>query len=481
MSSIRRKIILGYSLLAAGVAAFALLAWADLRWLEQRIEEGIAVSAFQESALEMRRHEKNHFLYGGNDELEQALQLAAETQARLGEWRESFAAIAPELNIAALGQALEQYRRLLTEQQQKPAAALAQQIRNTGHDISSAAEHLAAHERTALAATVQHSQRLLFLGVGVVILLGIVGGQVLSRVTVRPLRRLEAQLKPITAGDFAHFPKVSDDAEIVSLTAALNRMLDELEARRRQVLHAEKLASIGVLASGVAHEVNNPLGNISSSCQILLEELDSTDPATLRQWLEQIDGETRRAQVIVRSLLDYARRGPCCTASAVELQTVVTQSLVLLRRAVQKVELHTEVPAGLSVLADGQRLQQVFINLIKNAVDAGAHHIRVTAAAAGDANWPPAPPAHVIGAAHTEQRAGVVITVSDDGPGIPAATLPHVFDPFFTTREPGHGVGLGLYIVEEIISEHDGCVAAESPAQGGARFSLWLPAAEAAA
>jgi len=480
MSSIRRKIILGYSLLAGGVAAFALLAWADLRWLEQRIEEGIAVSAFQESALEMRRHEKNHFLYGGSDELEQALRLAAETGARLGEWREAFATIAPELDIAALGRALEQYRRLLTEQRQQPGAALAQQIRNTGHEISTAAENLAARERTALAATVQHAQRLLFLGVGMVALLGIIGGQVLSRVAVQPLRRLEAQLKPIAAGDFAHFPKVSDDREIVSLTAALNRMLDELEARRRQVLHAEKLASIGVLASGVAHEVNNPLGNISSSCQILLEELDSTDPATLRQWLEQIDGETRRAQIIVRSLLDYARRGTC-SASTVELQAVVTQSLLLLRRSLRGVELQTEVPAGLSVQADAQRLQQVLINLIKNAADAGAHHVRVDAAAASGANWPPAPPALVIGTAHTEERAGVVLTVSDDGPGIDATTLPHVFDPFFTTRAPGQGAGLGLYIVEEIVSEHDGCVAAESPAGGGARFSVWLPAAEAAA
>lgn len=480
MSSIRRKIIFGYSLLAGGVAAFALLAWADLRWLEQRIEEGIAVAAFQESALEMRRHEKNHFLYGGVEELEQALQLAAETGTRLGEWREAFAVVAPELDIAALGQALEQYRLLLTEQQQHPSTTLAQQIRNTGHEISTAADYLAAHERTALAATVQHSQRLLFLGVGVVLLLGIVGGQVLSRVTVRPLRQLEAQLKPIAAGDFAHFPKVSDDREIVSLTAALNRMLDELEARRRQVLHAEKLASIGVLASGIAHEVNNPLGNISSSCQILLEELDSTDPATLRQWLEQIDGETRRAQMIVRSLLDYARRGACNTTT-VELKSVVTQSLVLLRRSLRGVELQAEVPAGLSVLADAQRLQQVFINLIKNAADAGARHIHLSATSATTDNWPPAAPAHVIGATHTEERAGVVIAVSDDGPGIPPATLPHVFDPFFTTREPGHGVGLGLYIVEEIISEHDGCVAAASPAQGGARFTLWLPAAEATA
>ncbi len=480
MGSIRRKIILGYALLAGGVAAFALLAWGDLIYLEHRIEEGIAVSAFQESALEMRRHEKNHFLYGDATELEQALRLAGETGTRLVEWSEAFAAIAPELDPAALGQALERYRSLMSRHREQPSPALALEIRNVGHEISNAAEHLAARERATLAATVQHSQRLLFLGVGMVALLGIVGGQVLSRVAVRPLRQLEAQLNPIAAGDFAHFPLVSADREIVSLTAALNRMLDELESRRRQVLHADKLASLGVLASGVAHELNNPLGNISSSCQILLEELDTTDPATLRQWLEQIDGETRRAQHIVRSLLDYARRRAFATAT-VELKPVVEQSLLLLRRSLRQVELQTELIAGLAVLADPQRLQQVFINLIKNAVDAGARHITLAIAPAGADNWPPSPEAYVIGTAPTETRPGVVICVSDDGPGIAPEALPHVFDPFFTTREPGQGIGLGLYIVEEIVQEHDGCVAAASPAQGGARFTLWLPAAEAQA
>jgi signal transduction histidine kinase len=360
---------------------------------------------------------------------------------------------------------------------QKPGRSQANAIRVTGQEITASAERIGERERAALAVTVQQSQRVLFFGVAAVVLLVGVGGPLLARAAVRPLRQLEAELVPIAAGRFAHFPEVSRDREIISLTAALNRMLDELEARRRQVLHSEKLASLGVLASGVAHELNNPLGNISSSCQILLEELDDADIETLRRWLGEIDGETQRAQGIVRILLDYARRRTF-TAIPVALDEIVEQSRLLLKNPLREVELSTRLAPGLTLLADAPRLQQVFINLVKNAVDAGAAHIAIGAEPVARDNWPPPSNAHVVGTLPPADKRGVVVWVADDGPGISPETLSKVFDPFFTTREPGQGVGLGLYIVEEIVQEHGGCVAAESPATGGARFTLWLPAAE---
>lgn len=478
MSSIRGKIVAGYAVLAAGVAAFALLAWGDLNFVEARVEEGIAVGAFREQVLEMRRHEKNHFLYGGGDELDEALHIATTMEATLARERKAFAAVIPVAEIDALHDALGRYRELLDRYRERRGTAAATRIRATGHEISEGAEKIANLERKLLAATVQDSRRLLLFGVGMVALLGILGGQVLSRMAVRPLRKLEEQLKPIAAGDFAHFPEVSRDREIASLTAALNRMLDELESHRLQVLHSEKLASLGVLASGVAHELNNPLGNISSSCQILLEELDTTDIDKLREWLGQIDGETQRAQRIVRTLLDYARRRGFAPV-ATRIAEVADKSLVLLRSSLPEVDLTLDLAPDLAVLADPQRLQQAFINLVKNAADAGAKHIVVSARRATADNWPPAE-AYVIGAAPAD-RPGVVIAVSDDGSGIRHEDLTMVFDPFFTTRAPGQGVGLGLYIVEEIAQEHGGCVAAASLAAGGARFALWLPGAEAVA
>ncbi len=478
MASIRRKIVIGYAVLVAVVAAFALLAVADLRFLERRVEEGSAVNAFQENALEMRRHEKNHFLYGGRPELEEAWRLAGVLEEQLGQRREIFAAVATAGEMEALHRAVSNYREIMERYRVDAGSdgTLAAAIRAAGHEVSQGTERIAKGERAALTVTLQQAQEMLFLAVGVVAILGILGGQVLSRVAVRPLRELEDQLKPIAEGRFARLPEVSADQEVVSLTAALNRMLDELESRRRQALRSEKLASIGVLASGVAHELNNPLGNISSSCQILIEEMDSTEPAILRQWLGQIDDETRRAQGIVRTLLDYARRRSFATVS-LALGEVLDKSLLLLSGPLKEMAPELNVMAGLTVLGDGQRLQQVFINLVQNAVDAGASRIEIGARPADAACWPPPAGACVVGGAPSSGKSGVVVWVADDGPGIPPDSLGRIFDPFFTTRDPGHGVGLGLYIVAEIVEEHHGCVAAESPVGGGARFTLWLPAA----
>jgi signal transduction histidine kinase len=281
---------------------------------------------------------------------------------------------------------------------------------------------------------------------------------------------------------------VSEDREIVSFTAALNRMLKELELGRRQVLQSDKLAALGTLASGVAHELNNPLGNISGACQILLEELDGLDTlpadarAALRDWLTQIDDETERARRIVRTLLDYSRK-PVLAGAACLLGEALEKSLLLLRqRLPNENSVSFELPADLLVCADPQRLQQVFINLIQNALDAGGDSVQVNihARQAEAANWPPAGAGLVVGA--RADREAVLVTVADDGPGIPGERLGHIFDPFFTTREPGEGTGLGLYIVGEIVQELGGAIAVSSPGPSGrgVSFSLWLPCGAAA-
>jgi signal transduction histidine kinase len=355
--------------------------------------------------------------------------------------------------------------------------AQARELRELGHLISARAEELARREREALLASMRGAMLALIGFAAGVAVLGLVAGQVLSRVVVRPLRLLEQELQPIAAGHFNAFHAPSRDREIVSLTDALNRMLAELETRRLQVLQADKLASLGVLASGVAHELNNPLGNISTTAQIMSEELDSADPAAQRDWLNQIDTETERARRIVRTLLDYARRRDF-HAEPVALEEVLDKSFLLLgkrRPAADAVRLDLE--PDLVVEVDEQRMQQVFINLFRNALDAGATRLTVSARHALWADSRPGPGAPLAGAVAglRDDRRLTVIRVADNGPGIPSAELARVFDPFFTTRAPGQGVGLGLYVAQEIVAEHGGCISAENPPGGGAVFTLCLP------
>jgi two-component system NtrC family sensor kinase len=490
MPSILGKIILAYLALAVGVAGFVLFTSADLRFLESRVREAVAITAFQDDAQEMRRHEKNFLLYQAPSELTAARGLAKGLAGRVTSDGEVLARVLPGEELAAMSAAIVVYRSLLDPPGLDASDTQAARVREAGHAISEASDRLAERERGLLIETLRQSRQALIWTLGLVALLALAGGQLLWGAAGRPLRRLEAQLKPLAEGRFQVFAEVSRDREIVSFTAALNRMLEELESRRRQVLHAQRLAALGTLASGVAHELNNPLGNISGACQILLEEvaelpgLSREARADLRGWLTQIDDETERARRIVLNLLDYSRK-PGRADLTSHLGTTLDRSLLLLgQRLPAGDNLSRDIPPGLWVRMDPQRLQQVFLNLIQNALDAGARQVRIEARLARDWDWPPVGAALVVGeglgpevgATEGGERVepGVLIRVADDGAGIPPDRIDRILDPFYTTRQPGEGSGLGLYIVSEIIREQEGAIAVSSPPEGGACFALRL-------
>lgn len=485
MSSIRSKITLGYLVLAAGVGGFVLFAAADLRYLENRVRQGVAISAFRDSVQELRRHEKNYFLYHSARELDEARAQAPILVQMLETEAEALGSVARQGELAALGEAMTRYAQLIEapiEFQAKGALRAEPDIRLAGHALSQGSDQLAERERSLLIEVLRQSRLNLLLAVALVALVALAGGHLLYRVVGRPLKRLEAQLQPLAEGRYQAFTQVSEDWEIVSFTAALNRMLADLDLHRRQVQEAEKLAALGTLASGVAHELNNPLGNISGACQILMEELQALDAlpaasrAALLDWLTQIDDETERARRIVRTLLDYSRK-PGREGVPCSLLEILEKALLLLGpRLPREDSVHLDVPGELLVCTDAQRLQQVCINLMQNAFDAGALHVHVQARMGETPDWPPADAGLVVG--EQKGRQAVLLQVTDDGPGIPPGELEQIFDPFYTTRAPGEGTGLGLYIVGEIVQEQGGAIAVGSQPGAGTRFVLWLPCGE---
>jgi signal transduction histidine kinase len=490
--SLRRKIRAAYAALALTVLVLCGVALVDLLVLKNQVEEGATVYALEDAILETRRQEKNLLLYGDLDALSAADARAAAALDTLGAERRVLSAVANAGELGALEADLRVYRDLLGRHREQgdgdSGQGLDDQLRARGHALSTAADRLARRERQALAEAVSESQMLLGVTILIVVVLVATVGRRLVKAVVVPLRRLELSLTPIAEGRFDRVDPDSRDQEFVAFADALNRMLRELEARRRRLLQAEKLASLGVLVAGVAHELNNPLSNISSTCQILLEELPSAERAELEDWLRQIDGESDRARRIVQTLLDYGRQGPF-KRRPVDLQVLVGKTLVLLHGSLEEAgaRVQVDVPPGLTLWADAQRLQQVFINLVRNALQAGGEGTQVRLSArmhrVGE-DEPPLPAgAEVLGTPGCSLPRGacfVQILVEDDGPGISPDHLPRVFDPFFTTREPRAGMGLGLYIVQEIVREHDGCIAA-GPAPGrGTRFWLRLPCADQA-
>ncbi len=239
-------------------------------------------------------------------------------------------------------------------------------------------------------------------------------------------------------------------------------IIEDISARvqlEEQLQVSEKMASIGLLAAGVAHEVNTPLTGISSFTQMLLENADPDDPRT--RLLEKIERQTFRAAKIVNGLLNLSRQGSTAASdrAPVDVNAVINDVLGLLEHQLEngniKVRRDLASPAPLVTGAE-YKLQQVFLNLFLNARDS-------------------MPKGGWLSIATHVQDGKVVVEVADTGSGIPSEHLSRIYDPFFTTKSIGQGTGLGLSITYGIVREHGGSIAVESTVEKGTRFSVSLP------
>ena len=311
-SSLRQKITFGYLVVAALILAVSLFTFESLKRVEARILLSERISGLFETAMEIRRFERNYFLHAQAADLAENAAYLDRLEAMLSDGRQGFALLEAPGQIEALREKTGRYRQQINPYAAAPAnaskrAALEQQVRATGKELVSIAETLVQTERQLLQSSLSTFRiTLVFIVVGLALFM-IALGQALSRRVAQPLKQLEDNVAAISAGRRDTLPLPSQDREIVSITLAFNQMLKELEVRQKHLLRSEKLASLGTLLSGVAHELNNPLSNIWSSCQILQEELNEADPAQQQVLLAQIDEQCERARHIVSSLQDFAR------------------------------------------------------------------------------------------------------------------------------------------------------------------------------
>jgi signal transduction histidine kinase len=241
----------------------------------------------------------------------------------------------------------------------------------------------------------------------------------------------------------------------------LERANAALGDARESLERAERLATIGRLAAGIAHEVGNPLGAITAYVELARARLDPRHEAS--DFLGRIGAEATRIDAIVRDLLDFARPSapvlePVDSAAAVEAAV----RLARVQARFRDVEVAVDVAPGLRVRADERRLSQVLLNLLLNAADAMGGKGRVQVA---------------VRPAEGAAASRVLLEVRDSGPGIAPEHLSMLFEPFFTTKAPGQGAGLGLAVCHGIVASFGGTIAASNAPDGGAVFRLVLPAA----
>jgi two-component system NtrC family sensor kinase len=325
---------------------------------------------------------------------------------------------------------------------------------------------------------------------GIITFLGIALLGVLSIVLVSiflakrfslPLRKLEETSQRISDGEYKHVFTVKGPREIEHLARSLDKMAKQLEQEKReleewgttlekkvseraeemkkinaQLFRSEKLASLGKLAAGVAHEINNPLTGILTNSSLLLEDMEKDDPN--REDVEVMVKETIRCREIVKRLLDFARQTRPQKRMA-SINALVDNIILLVRNqtSFRNILIEKDLAADIpDTLVDPDQIQQVFVNIILNAAEAMTKGGTLT-----------------IRSMRSRDGESIIITLADTGHGISEEVRERIFDPFYTTKE--HGTGLGLSISYGIIEQHGGSISVDSVMGKGSTFTISLP------
>ncbi|MCU0620591.1 MAG: HAMP domain-containing histidine kinase [Gemmatimonadales bacterium] len=324
----------------------------------------------------------------------------------------------------------------------------------------------------------------------------LIGTYLIQRLVLRPVARLAAEADALAAGDFARVETPYETDEFSHLAGRYRHMAASLLDTHSQMVRVEKLAGIGQLAAGVAHEIRNPLGALHTYVE-LLERRAARGAGPDAVVLTGMRREVERVELTVRSLLDYARPGASVAAMAEphsEVNDAVEHVLTFLEAqgALKGLTVTRDLaPVVPPVPLARHALEQVLVNLVLNARDAAPdgrvivgtrpdHYdpdaqvrARVAHEAVPRRQWLPRPRRPDL-APHTP---GVLLFVADAGPGVPEALRERVFDPFYTTKDPGQGSGLGLAIVAQTVHAAGGLVWVDPAREGGAVFKVFLPAA----
>ena len=306
---------------------------------------------------------------------------------------------------------------------------------------------------------------------------------IIRRIT-HPLVEIADAAHAIAEGEFDVSVQPDQPGELGVLADAFNRMLaslrqmrsdledwgrtlenkveqrtNELVSMQARVAQSERLASVGMLAAGVAHEINNPLGGILTLTSLTLEDTDENDAR--RENLAEVVRQTERCRDIVKGLLEFSRQSRAGTEE-VDLNEVVKETLALVGN--QSLFFNVDVVLELApdlphIMADRSQMQQVFMNLFVNAAQAMHEQGTVT-----------------VRTSHCRRDGHVEVAVSDTGRGIDEEHIARIFDPFFTTKESGHGTGLGLSIAYGIVAKHGGTITVQSQPGCGTTFTMRFPA-----
>ncbi|MDA8168856.1 MAG: ATP-binding protein [Nitrospiraceae bacterium] len=339
-------------------------------------------------------------------------------------------------------------------------------LRKSGEDLLSISNGLDRKARGKADGLIRTSKTAILVFFPLFLVVGLGALFVITSGVVRRLKLLISVVERTGRGDFKPLAdNAGPDDEVGVLISKFNEMEDrlgqreeELAKKNNELLQSRKLAAIGTFASGVAHEINNPLNNIHLSTQVLSRELKGDAfPAMAGEAIKDIQSQTQRVKRIVGGLLDFAREGEPRLEKNVEPEGLIREAFRRAAAGTEGVGLEVGGEKGIYIQADPEQLERVFINLFTNSIEAMEGRGRISVRL------------------ESQDGENILIKVSDTGPGVPGEYREKIFEPFFTARE--RGTGLGLAIVFGIIKKHGGEISLErkSPGGKGAAFLIKIP------
>jgi two-component system, NtrC family, sensor kinase len=465
---IRTRITMGFFinfLMALGITLISLYV---VFILKDKLHFLQVADNFSVEIQQARRFEKNYFLYGTN--LSEAANHVNTAMAFLQTNVLPLKGVIGTNNYDALVDHTVTYQKLLEnlqsldkDKEKTPAAQrskLESDLRIHGGEMISLAFSLVQKERQSVEEMLQWSRRVPIFFLIFLFFLMIYLAHLLSRQILAPLNKILKYTQRIAKGDYTpEIPSRPYRDEFSDLLSAIDRMLEELAHRQEILIQSHKLRAVGTLTAGVAHELNNPINNITLTAHMLLEEYPEISDEERKEMILDLISQADRSRAIVRNLLDFARESESKIES-LDLGALIQETIKLAGNQIKLAGVHLDV----SVLAnlprihgDQQQLSQVFLNILLNALDAIPKGGRIQ-----------------VSVAHEDPNF-VAAKITDNGPGIPEHILPNIFDPFFTTKTQGKGTGLGLSVSQGIIARHGGQIRVSSKEGIGTTFTIILP------
>ncbi len=466
--SIRLRIALGFLLtfiITCGITVAAMLFIRNLDEQQRFLEKA---GNFEFEIQQARRFEKNFFLYGTN--LYDALTHAENAAKILHDMKDELGGIigvhAYNNMLYNLNRYQESMNRIRGLNQSSDSLSVEErlviesELRNFGATIVADASHVIDQERLRIHSWLNTSMVIAVAALVFILILEIYLAMSMARQILRPFGRFEKYTRRIAKGDFRLItPARRYQDEFTNLAIALNHMQLQLKQREEQLIQSRKMAAVGTLTAGIAHELNNPLNNASLTVEALIEDFDDRDREKKMKMLNDIFIQLERASSTVRNLLNFARQEEEIFED-LSINDVVKRTLNLVANEMSLSSVRTELELGENlplIKGNHHNLQQVFLNLFLNAIQA-------------------MPGGGTMVVRSFSVDGSVQIDVTDAGTGIPEEHLERVFEPFFTSKEVGRGTGLGLSVSYGIIEKHHGTISVKSEVGRGTTFSVVLPA-----